>query len=224
MNNEKQFNFDLLLEHDIVVEEGYIRKYRVPNGSSYPSITSVLSAPPTKRAFLKEWKERVGADEANKISSSASNRGSHVHDSLENYVFGKSVNCVSPLYTQIKKVLNNKLGLVRAMEIALYSHYIGIAGRADLIADFDGELSVIDYKTSRKPKKAEWIEDYFIQSTFYSLALEEVYGLKAKKIVIIIGVDDEQEAQVFVRDRRDYVEKLVQAKRIFNKEIGKKYE
>ncbi len=221
MKNVKEFKLDLLHEYDVTVEEGLVRKYHIPSGQSYPSITSVLGANPDKKKFLDKWRKGVGQNEAKRISEVAARRGSYVHNNLESYVQGNEVECESPIYRQIQKEINKRLGVVRAIEIALYSHHIGIAGRADLIANFDGELSVIDYKTSRKPKKSEWIEDYFIQSTFYSLALEEMYGIKAKKIVIIIGVDDEPHAQVFIRNRRDYVEKLVCAKQIFNNEMEK---
>ena len=216
LNPKKKFNLNLL-EPKVIIQNngGEYRTYTTPEGNKYPSITSVLGANPEKAKILQDWKDRVGEEEATKISKKATRNGTSIHNSLESYVYGENVYCSNPQYTAIKKVLDNSVDNVRGLEIPLYSDIIKIAGTADLLAEFDGILSVIDYKTSKKIKREEWITDYFIQSTFYALCVEELYGIMVPQIVIIVGVEGEAKAQVFVKKRREYVKRLVEARKLF---------
>lgn len=183
------------------------RHYITPSGS-YPSITSVLSAFP--KPELYEWRKRVGEEKANEITKTASSRGTKVHSLCEKYLLNehidyKSADAISyTTFSTIKPILN-RISDIHYLECPLYSNRLKAAGRVDCIAEFDNTLSIIDFKTSRKEKKEEWILDYFIQTSFYSLAYHELTGILAKQIVIIIAVDDGQ-PQVFIKKTKDYLE------------------
>jgi predicted RecB family nuclease len=132
----------------------------------------------------------------------------------ENYVLGEEIDLSMPgnkiIFDQIKKVLDSNVDNVIASESTLISHKLKVAGTTDLIAEYDGKLSIIDYKTASKRKRKEWIENYFLQSAMYSYMLWEMTGIMAKQIVIIIGIDSEPEAQVFKVNPADYIEKAAQ--------------
>ena len=114
----------------------------------------------------------------------------------------------------MKVAFNNMLPVVdridnvHYLETMLYSETLGLAGQVDCIAEFDGVPSVIDFKTSLKEKREDWILNYFEQCTCYSLMYEEMTGIKAKQIVVLISVDNRIEPQVFVKQRGDYVSEL----------------
>jgi ATP-dependent exoDNAse (exonuclease V) beta subunit len=189
------------------------RHYRVPNGKAYPSITTVLSI--LSEESIKQWKERVGEEEAKKVSYRAATRGTAVHeivekyiDNDENYKDGYMPNIIGS-FLDIKPILDSRIGKVYAQEAPLYSDYLGLAGRVDCVAEFDGKLSIIDFKTSRKPKKAEWITNYFIQESAYAIMWEERTGIPIKQIVTIITVDC-NEPQVFIEDRDNWDKKLIE--------------
>ncbi len=124
------------------------------------------------------------------------------------------------MFRQIKMVLDDKVDLVRAVECTLFSHHLKIAGTCDLIANYNDRLSIIDYKTSTKRKRKEWIEGYFLQASLYSYMLWEMTGIAAKDIVIIIGVDDEPEAQVFVERPSNYIEKAADLVKSYHRMYG----
>ena len=113
----------------------------------------------------------------------------------------------------------DRIDNVHYLETMLYSETLGLAGQVDCIAEFDGVPSVIDFKTSLKLKKEEWILSYFEQCTCYSLMYEEMTGIKAKQIVVLISVDDEH-PQIFVKQRGDYVPELFNKVKQFKEEIG----
>lgn len=184
------------------------RKYFTPEGSTYPSITTVLSI--LSKDKIKEWRKRVGEEEANKISQQASTRGTAVHQLAEDYLNNKPdwkkgvmpANLFS--FSQIKSIIDNRIDNIWFQEEFLYSDKLQCAGQVDCIAEFDGQLSIIDFKTSRKPKKEEWIVNYFIQASFYAAAFYERTGIPIKQGVIVISVDD-SEPQVFVIKTHDYL-------------------
>lgn len=186
-----------------------------------PSITTLLSMQP--KPFLETWKKRVGEDEAEKIKKKAANRGSGVHTTIERYVlneqyFGREATVgQATLFNSIKEHLN-KIDNVIGLEVPLYSLYLQLAGRCDCIADYDGVPSIIDFKTSKNPKKREWIDDYFIQATFYSIAFEEMTGYKVKQLVIIIANEDGSH-NVFTANRNDWVKKLWNINREFKPQL-----
>lgn len=200
------------------------RKYVTPEGRKYPSITTVLSI--LTRDHIQAWRKRVGEEEANKISNKAATRGTKVHSLAEKYLLNEEIDLGSltpdliSSFQQIQSVIDKRIGKIYALEVPLYSDYLGVAGRVDCIAEFDGKLSVIDFKTSRKPKKREWIENYFIQETFYAIAWEERTTIPIVQLVTIISVDDD-EGQVFIEHRDNHADKLVETIDAYRKE--KKY-
>lgn len=189
------------------------RMYPTPEGKKYPSITTVLSI--LSQDAIRAWRARVGEEEANKISHRASTRGTAVHSIIEKYVdneeeFSKGfMPNVVESFKSVKPILDNRIGKVYAQEVPLYSDHLGVAGRVDCIAEFDGKLSVIDFKTAKKQKKHEYITNYFMQETFYAIAWEERTGLPITQLVTIISVDDD-EPQVFIEHRDRWDKQLVE--------------
>ena len=181
------------------------RFYVTPEGNKYPSITTVLSG--RAKEGINAWRERVGEAAANRIMRAASSRGTAVHELAENYLNNEELKNqeVLPLFmfTQLKSELDNINNIIM-QEGGLYSDKWGIAGRVDCIADYDGKLTVIDFKTSTKEKKEEWIENYFIQCTAYCEMYEERYGQAIDQIAILIVCEDGT-TQTFVKDKKDYV-------------------
>ena len=189
------------------------RKYKCPNGLSYPSVTTVLSI--LSEDAIRAWRKRVGEAEANKISHRAATRGTAVHSIIEDYINNKEdylegyMPNVIENFKDVKGILDERIGKVYAQEVPLYSTHLGLAGRVDCVAEFDGVLSIVDFKTSRKLKKKEWIEGYFIQETAYAIMWEERTGMPITNIVTIISVDGE-EAQVFKEHRDNWAPKLIE--------------
>lgn len=184
------------------------RKYFTPEGNSYPSITTVLSI--LSKDSIMRWRKRVGEEEANKISHQAATRGTSVHKLAEDYldnVEGWDTDVLpNNLFTfsHIKKIIDDKVNNIWFQEEYLYSDRLQCAGQVDCIGEYDGELSVIDFKTSRKPKKEEWITNYFIQTAFYAAAFYERTGIGIKQGVIVITVDGD-DPQVFKIKTFDYL-------------------
>ena len=160
-----------------------IRHYVTPNGS-YPSVTTVLGAMLDKSALI-EWRKRVGDEEANRVSRLAATRGTNIHNMCESYVRGEDVDVSMPfnlvMFNQIKKVLDEHVDDIVGCELTLASDELKVAGSCDLIALYDGKLSIIDYKTSTKNKMKDWIESYFLQTVLYSYMLWEMTGMMAKQ-------------------------------------------
>lgn len=183
------------------------RHYITPKGP-YPSITTVLGV--LSKQGIAEWRARVGEAEANRISTQAARRGTNVHQMCEDYVNNeldktKFLPHEKAMFNSIKRVLDESLGLVYAQECPLYSDYLGIAGRVDCVAEYNGRLSIIDYKTSGKMKKKEWIGNYFQQASAYCVMFEERTGIPVDQIVIVVAVESEDKAQVFVEKRDNYI-------------------
>jgi genome maintenance exonuclease 1 len=197
------------------IEENGNRHYITPEGEKLPSVTTVLSH--FKKTTIVEWRKKVGEEEANKISGQAARRGTGFHKIMEEYLNNEDPKAIladampdqKQAFNDMAKVLDEHVDNIYYIEAMLYSKKLGLAGQTDLIAEYDGVLSVIDFKTSSKPKKAEWIEDYFIQCTAYSLMYEDMTGVKIEQIVILMSVDHEQ-PEIFVKNRKDYVDALYQ--------------
>lgn len=193
------------------------RHYVLPDGlTKLKSVTTVLSEKMDKTALL-EWRARVGEEEAKRISTQAARRGTAIHSIAERYVLNEEkfygekempINIES--FKPIKQILDDHVDNILGVEIPLYSKTLGCAGRTDLVAEYDGTLSIIDFKTSRKPKKAEWIENYFIQATCYSMMFEWMYKFSVPQIVIVITVDDEKTPQVFKLERSQFVNRVLE--------------
>ena len=184
------------------------RFYVTPDGNKYPSITTVLGG--RAKEGIMAWRKRVGEDVANNIMRTAAKRGTAVHELCENYLNNEELGNqeVLPLamFTLLKPELDNINNIV-AQEVGLYSDRWGIAGRVDCIAEYDGKLTVIDFKTSTKEKKEEWIENYFIQCTAYCEMFEERYGRAIDQIAVLIVCEDGG-VQTFVKDKKDYIDLL----------------
>ena len=157
----------------------------------FTSITSITSH--YSKDKFKKWRERVGDDEADRITKLATTRGTNTHTLIEHYLNNEDIpradHLPTFLFNNAKPELN-KINNILGIEIGLFSKYLGIAGTADCIAEYDGNLSVIDFKTSAKPKPESWLEGYFVQTMFYGLALYELTGLKVKKLVLIMTCEN----------------------------------
>ena len=175
------------------------------------SITSVISHY-SKEKFAK-WRKRVGEEEANIITKRATNRGTDTHTLIENYLLNEELPEVQPISEMLFKLAKptlNRINNIHCLESSLYSEILGVAGSVDTIAEFDGELAVIDYKTSAKPKPREWITDYFVQTMFYGMALYEMTGISVKKLVIIMTCEDGECVIYEERDLEKYMKLVIQ--------------
>jgi len=209
----KHENVDLGYEDLVAETSSSGRKYAAPNGVRYPSVTTVLSI--LNEEFIQRWRARVGEEEANKVSHRASTRGTAVHDCIEKYLDNNEDYAKEYLpniidnFNAIKPVLDERICTIYLQEAALYSEHLGLAGRVDCVGEFDGVLSIIDFKTSKKIKKKEWITNYFIQEAAYAIMWEERTGTPIVNLVTIITVDNEA-PQVFVEHRDNWVPKLLE--------------
>lgn len=171
-----------------------VRYYSVPEEDKLiklVSITSVISHV-NSEIFVK-WRKRIGAEAADKITKQATSRGTDMHTLVENYLYNRDLPTVQPLSEflfNIAKYELSRINNIYCLEGALYSKKLGVAGTTDCIAEHDNELSVIDFKTSKKPKPLEWLEGYFVQAMFYGMALYEMTGIRVKKLVIIMSCED----------------------------------
>jgi len=171
------------------------RFYVTPKGNKYVSITSLLGN--LSKQSIIEWRRRVGEAEANKISRQASSRGTRVHNLCESYIQNQEriLEGVLPdaidMFNSIVPLLD-RIDNIHVVEGALYSDDLGVAGRTDLIGEFDEKLSVIDYKTSRKRKTWEMCHGYFMQGAFYAHAYEELTGIPINDLVIIMAVESDK--------------------------------
>lgn len=197
------------------------RFYISPNGVKLPSVTTVLGY--FKKKSLIEWRNKVGNEEADRISARAANRGTRFHNMLESYLRNEEgfLDGVMPDMKQSFLDVQETLDLIdniHYIESPLYSEKLGVAGRTDCIGEFAGVPSIIDFKTSRSEKKAEWIENYFEQGTAYALMYEELVDRPIDQIVIIISVDFLEHPQVFIRDKNQYIESLLEKIHIYKQE------
>jgi hypothetical protein len=201
-----------------------VRYYSVPNEDQllkFVSITSVTSHF-NKEIFVK-WRKRVGNEEADRITKASTSRGTDMHTLVENYLYNHEVlPLVQPLSEFLFKIAKpslNKINNIHCLEGALYSKQLGVAGTTDCIAEFDDELAVIDFKTSKKPKPREWIENYFVQAMFYGMAYYEMTGTPIKKLVIIMACEDgecvvyeEYDLNKYMKLVVEYIKKFVNDK------------
>ena len=189
----------------VTTESG--RRYKIPNGDMYESVTTALGNQPGKKEGLMEWRRRVGEAEANRISRKAAGRGTAVHQIIEDYlnnledpIKDKMPDAVV-MFKQLQPILDKSISKIYMQEAPLWSYKYRLAGRVDCVADIKGKLSVVDFKTSMKPKKREWVTDYFLQTAAYSHMIGEMYGDTVEQTVIFIAVED-RDPQIFVGDPR----------------------
>lgn len=195
------------------IVEGIGRVYTTPEGNRYPSVTTVIGKA-SDNSWLDDWKARVGEEEVRKISAQAARRGTAVHELAENYLNN------DPKYTrghmpaniatfgQIRPLLDKHVGKIYGLEVPLYSDKLRVAGRVDCLAEWDKQLSIIDFKTSKREKKREDISGYFTQASAYAMMTFERTGLLPKQIVIMMMVDDGHPL-IFVEKSKDWIEKFI---------------
>ena len=196
------------------VNQDGIRFYPIPGADKYyPSVTSITSF--KNAAFFAGWRKKIGEEEANRITNRATQRGTAFHSITEDYVKGElnldsylANNPLSVRMFQSAKSTLDRIDNIYCLETFLYSHYLGLAGRVDCIGEFDGELAVIDFKTSTKEKQENYIEHYFVQETAYAAMFLERSGIEVKKIVTLIATE-EGSVQVFEKyNLDDYLQLL----------------
>ena len=193
-------------------ETNGIRLYNLPDGRWVPSITSVTSF--YNRQIFIDWRKRVGIEEANRITKKATARGTDFHEAAQAYLENRDL--VWEDYLPATKFMFHhatpyldKINNIHAIERTLYSEYLGLAGRVDCIAEYEGELAVIDFKTSEKIKPEKWLENYFVQEMFYAAAYYELTGIPVKKLITLM-VTPGGEVKVFdKRNKGDYIKLLV---------------
>ncbi len=182
------------------------RYYVTPQGNQYPSITTVLSN--RNKQGLMEWRKRVGNDVATYISTKSASRGTHVHSMCEDYLNNKDVSetpfLPHVLFKQLRDKSLHNINNIHAQECALYSDKYEVAGRVDCIAEYNGNLSVIDFKTSSKERKDEWNESYYIQASAYAEMYRERTSIQIDQIVILVVTEDGV-VQEFVKDKSVYI-------------------
>ena len=191
------------------------RFYVTPEGNFYPSITTVLSS--QDKPGIDKWKKAVGEKEAKRISKESMRIGTAVHQMAEFYLSNYIIKLknedkkIVDTFNRLRFLLGNINNIV-GVEIPLFSDLLRVAGTTDCIAEYNGQLSIIDFKTSRKPKKEEWIDDYYMQTFAYKLMFEEMTGIEIQQIVILVACVESFDVQVFkkpAKDADEWLEKLV---------------
>jgi ATP-dependent exoDNAse (exonuclease V) beta subunit len=187
------------------------RMYETPDGATYPSVTTMLSF--KSKDSIAAWRAKIGEEEANRISTQASSRGTKIHNHCEKVLLNEEIDTSDlnlfdrDMWNKFRPLLDN-ISNIHALETALYSHHLRLAGRVDCIAEYEGKLSVIDFKTSAKPKYKKWIDGYFMQCSAYAIMFEERTGISVPRTVVLIAVEG-SEPQVFKEKRDNYAEQLL---------------
>lgn len=199
------------------------RLYATPDGHKVPSVTTILdkTKPAESRIALANWRKAVGEAKAQQITTEAANRGTRMHTYLENYIKGETLkDTVTNPYAQQSLVMAKKViaeGMIHVdevwgSEVPLYFPEL-YAGTTDCVGIHKGDESILDFKQTNKPKKLEYIDDYFIQLTAYAMAHNEVHGTNIRKGVILMcvkpeeispGVWSEPQYQEFILESRDF--------------------
>ena len=197
-------------------EETGKRVYFTPEGNKYPSCTTVIGSNPTKMKGIMKWRRQVGEEKANNISKRSTTRGTKYHSIVEDYINNElnledhSDQPLPVVMFKHSKDTLDRINKIYLQEAALYSDVLRLAGRVDCIAEFDGRLSIIDFKTSAKPKRVKYLYDYFVQECAYACMLKERYDLHVEQLVTIVVCED-GETQVEVRPvKKEYLNSLLQ--------------
>ena len=199
--------------------EGY-RFYDI-DGQNYPSVTSVLGI--RKKEGLQKWRESIGEDVANWEMNRAARRGKSFHKLVEQYLNNEtpSIRDVLPLgLFRLAKPYIDQINNIRLLEKIMVSPKLTIAGQVDCVAEYNGKLSVIDFKSANKERKEDWIENYFLQCTAYSSMYEETFGEKIEQIVVLLAAEDGT-MTAYVKDPQDYIEELVLSIETFYRSVMK---
>jgi len=200
-----------------------VRYYSVPDEEELLKLVSITSITShfNKEIFVN-WRKRVGNEEAERITKAATKRGTDMHTLTENYLKNEELPEVPPISDFLFKIAKgklNKIDNIHALEGSLYSKELGIAGTVDCIAEYDGELAIIDFKTSKKPKPRDWVEHYFVQCMAYGCMLYELTGISVKKLVIIMACEngecviyEEKNKSKYIKLLSKYIRKFVNDK------------
>lgn len=201
-----------------------VRYYKVPSDDELIKLVSITSVTSHfNKHIFENWRKKVGEEEANRVTKQATSRGTDMHTLVEHYLqnlnYDSEVLPISKFLFQILKPELKKINNIHALEGALYSRRLGIAGTVDCIAEYNGELAIIDFKTSKKPKPREWIEHYFVQCMAYGCMLYELTGISVKKLVILMSCEngecvvyEEYDKSKYIRLLSEYVRKFVRDK------------
>ena len=206
------FNLDLIDLPSLVRIDGESRHYETPTGEKYPSVTTVLDKTSDK-SFLYAWRVRVGEAEAAEITKRAATRGTATHLLCEKFILNESIDLRNErpidvhLFKQLEPWLRDNVDNIRVSEGALFSHKLKVAGSADLFADYQSKPAVIDFKTSLKNKRKDWIENYFMQCAMYSYMFWEMTQIHHPTLVVAIAVEEENVPQIFVEHVNDWIDK-----------------
>ena len=191
------------------------RMYLTPEGFKFPSVTTVISNNKEKMAGIARWRARVGEAKANAKSARATGRGTKYHSIAEDY-FNNNLDLKKyskfPLpvlmFHHSRSVLD-RINNIYLQEAALYSKHLELAGRVDCIAEFDGVLSIIDFKTAEEPKREKYLYDYFVQETAYACMLQENYGLSVKQLVTIVACENGETQVKVLPPKKEFFMKLM---------------
>ena len=198
----------VLVDDAEAVQKDGKRYYPTPEGNFYPSVTTVTGV----RTDMSKWRARVGEDVANAISKRATTRGTKFHAIVESYLKNDLDETVEGLpkylFGAARKTLD-RISDIHCIEQYLYSDYLRLAGRVDCVASFDNTLSIIDFKTSTKLKKLEWIQNYFVQCAAYAIMYYERTGVKVDKLTVLIACESDMIMQVFETYDISYYVKLL---------------
>ena len=191
-----------------------VRYYQVPDNDELLKLVSITSVTSFyNRAKFASWRKKVGEEKANEITAKATSRGTDTHTVIEHYLLNEEtlpeVQPISDFLFKIAKPELNKIDNIHALEGSLFSKNLGVAGTVDCIAEHDGELAVIDFKTSKAPKPRKWIEGYFVQAMAYAAMYYEQTGKIAKKLVIIMTCEDGTCKVYEERNKKKYMKLLV---------------
>ena len=192
------------------------RYYETPSGAKYPSVTSVTRL--HNLESIQAWKDKVGEEEVGKISRRALARGNKIHSLAEKYLLNEgdmSDDFSKADFGQMIPYLN-KINNIHCLETQLYSDHLQTAGTVDCIGEYEGKLTVIDFKTSAKLKKREWVKDYFMQCSAYAVMYEERTGTPIERLLLIINVEDEG-VQLIDGKRDDYIQDFLDLRETFRK-------
>lgn len=191
-----------------------VRYYKVPDADEFVKLVSITSVTSFwNREKFAKWRKKIGEDKANEITRKATSRGTDTHTLIEHYLLNEEtlpeVQPISDFLYKIAKPTLNNIDNIHALEGSLYSKQLGVAGTVDCIAEYDGELAVIDFKTSAAPKPRDWIDGYFVQAAAYACMYYELTGISVKKLVIIMTCEDGECVVYEERDKAKYIKLLV---------------
>ena len=191
------------------------RVYLTPTGHHYPSVTTVIGNNAAKKAGIAKWRARVGEKAANAKTTRATGRGTKYHSIAEDY-FNNDLDLkkykshpLPVLMFHHSHPTLDRINNIYLQEAALYSKHLEIAGRVDCIAEFDGVLSIIDFKTAAEPKREKYLYDYFVQETAYACMLQENYGLSVKQLVTIVACENGETQVKVLPPKKEFFMKLM---------------